>query len=131
MSINKCELDATTSLVFLGVVCDSAARTVFIPEDKLAKMERIIYDALGSGTISFHMLEKVAETCTTMSVACPAAALYTHHMYQDIACFQRTGGRKSNTGIVFAKSRGLFLEFQKSLEVLGRMNEASWCSAVH
>ena len=34
----------------------------------------------------------------------PAAALYTHHMYQHIASFQRTGGRKSNPRIVIAKN---------------------------
>ena len=105
MSIDKCELDAKTSLVFLGVVCDSAAQKFFIPEDKLAKLERIIADALSSGSISFHMLEKVAGKCTSMSVACPAAALYKHYMYQHIASFQGTGGRTSNTDIVTVGNR--------------------------
>ena len=33
MPIDKCKLEAATSLVFLGVVSDSAGHRFFIPED--------------------------------------------------------------------------------------------------
>lgn len=131
MSIDKCQLEATTSLVFLGVTCDSARQKFYIPEDKLAKLEAIISEALERRVISFHMLEKVAGKCTSMSVACPAAALYTHHMYQQIANFQRTGGRGANPDIAIATNGGLFFEFEQWLSVRERMNGASWYSAVH
>ena len=68
---------------------------------------------------------------TSMSIACPAAVLYTHHMYKQIAIFQRTGGRKQNTDIAIAPNGGLRFELEKWLEVRHRMNGASWYKAVH
>ena len=37
------------------------------------------------------MLEKLTGKCTSMSVAVPAASLYTFHMYKQIGHLQRTG----------------------------------------
>jgi len=131
VSIDKCELDATTRLIFLGVVCDSVEEKFIIPDDKLDKLETILVAALKQEVISFHMLEKLAGKCTSMSVACPAAALYTHHMYQAIGKYQRQGGRKRNTEIDVPKNGGLRVEMEKWMEVRQTMNGASWYKALH
>ena len=96
MSIGKCELDPTTSIVFLGVRSDSETQRFTIPEEKLAKLELLITTAIEQGKISFPTLEKVAGKCTSMSVACPAALLYTHFMYKAVP-IDTVGGCESPT----------------------------------
>ena len=84
MSIAKCELEPTTNIIFLGVQSDSIAQRFSIPEEKLDKLEVLITNAVKDGKIAFPTLEKVAGKCTSMSVACPAALLYTHFMYKEM-----------------------------------------------
>jgi len=74
ISLPKCEIDPTTRLVFLGIICDSVACRFEAPEDKLEKLEVILTEAVTSGAITFRMLEKLAGKCTSLSVAVPVAA---------------------------------------------------------
>ena len=117
ISISKCELTQSTRLVFLGIICDTAQCRFEAPADKLEKLEHILSDAITSGAITFQMLEKLAGKCTSLSVAVPVAALYTHHMYTQIANFQRTGGRHRSTAISISKNSGFMFEMEKWLEV--------------
>ena len=118
ISISKCELTPSTRLVLLGIICDTAqCRFEAPPADKLEKLEHILSDAITSGAITFQMLEKLAGKCTSLSVAVPVAALYTHHMYKQIASFRRTGGRHRSTAISIPKNSGLMFEMGKWLEV--------------
>ena len=82
ISISKYELTPSTRLVFLGIICDTAQCHSEAQADKLEKFEHILSDAITSGAITFQMLEKLAGKCTSLSVAVPVAALYTHHMYK-------------------------------------------------
>ena len=131
ISLPKCEIDPTTRPVFLGIICDSVACRFEAPEDKLEKLEVILTEAVTSGAITFRMLEKLAGKCTSLSVAVPVAALYTHHMYRQIAIFQRTGRRKKSMEIDIPKNGGLMFELTKWLEVRQRFNGASWYRAEH
>ena len=67
-----------------------------VPQDKLDKLEVVLHRAADEKSITFAMLEKLAGECTSMSVAVPPAALYTHYMYRAIGDFRRTGGTKKN-----------------------------------
>ena len=131
ISISKCELTPSTRLVFLGIICDTAQCRFEAPADKLEKFEHILSDAITSGAITFQMLEKLAGKCTSLSVAVPVAALYTHHMYKQIASFQRTGGGHRSTAISIPKNSGLMFEMEKWLEVRKELNGASWYRAEH
>lgn len=135
MSIAKCELDPTTSIIFLGVRSDSTEQRFTIPDEKLAKLELLITTAVTQKKISFPTLEKVAGKCTSMSVACPAALLYTHFMYKEIGNFQRKckvhRGRGKNFDIPITANSGLRFEFDKWLEVRASMNGAPWHKALH
>ena len=117
ISISKCELTPSTRSVFLGIICDTAQCRFKAPVDKLEKLEHILSDAITSRAITFQMLEKLAGKCTSLSVAVLVAALYTHHMYKQIASFQRTGGRHRSTAISIPKNSGLMFEMEKWLEV--------------
>ena len=131
ISISKCELTPSTRLVFLGIICDTAQCRFKAPAYKLEKLEHILTDAITSGAITFQMLEKLAGKCTSLSVAVPMAALYTHHMYKQIASFQRTGGRHRSTAISIPKNSGLMFEMEKWLEVRKELNGAPWYRAEH
>ena len=131
ISLPTCEIDPTTRLVFLGIICDSVACRFEAPEDKLEKLEVSLTGAVTSGAITFRMLEKLAGKCTSLVVAVPVAALYTHHMYRQIANFQRTGGRKKSMEIDMPNNGGLMFELTKWLEVRQRFNGASWYRAEH
>ena len=131
ISISKCELTPSTRLVFLGIICDTVQRRFEAPADKLEKLEHMLSDAVTSGAITFQMLEKLAGKCTSLSVAVPVAALYTYHMYKQIASFQRTGGRYRSTVISIPKSSGLMFEMERWLEARKEFNGASWYRAEH
>ena len=131
MSVSKCVFEPTTRLVFLGVICDSDLQRFEDPPDKLVKLEAILKAAISAWSISFATLEKLAGKCTGMSVAVPAAGLYTHHMYKQMANFRRTGGSKASTEISVATKSGLGSELERWLEVRGHMNGASWYEAAH
>lgn len=110
ISLRECELRPTTRLAFLGIICDAEHVRFKVPEEKLLKLETILNDAISSGLISFHMLEKLVGKCTSLSVAVPVAALYTHHMYKSLTTFQRKGGRRSNMDIVIPSNGSLMFE---------------------
>lgn len=44
ISLPKCEIDPTTPLVFLGIICDFMACRFEAPEDKLEKLEVILIE---------------------------------------------------------------------------------------
>lgn len=63
----------------------------------------MIRDRLRSLTIQVYapiVAHPIIGKCTNLSVALPVAALYTHHIYKQIASFHYTGGSKRNTDIV-------------------------------
>ena len=133
-ALPKCEIDPTTRLAFLGIIHDSVACRFEAPEDKLDRLEVILTAAVTSGAITFRMLEKLTGKCISLSVAVPVSALYTHHMYRQIAIFKRTGGRKKSSSsmeIDIPKNGGLMFELTKWLEVRQRSNGASWYRAEH
>lgn len=131
ISVKKCILDPTTRLVFLGITCDSLQCRFEVPPDKLDKLEAIISAAIASSTITFAMLEKLAGKCTSMTVAVPAARLYTHYMYAQNGKFQRTGRSRVSATCRIAKHSGLMTELVKWLEVRKRLNGAAWYRALH
>lgn len=135
MSIAKSELDPTTSIIFLGVRCDSKEQRFTIPNEKLVKLELLITTAVAQEKIYFPTLEKVAGKCTSMSVACPAALLYTHFLYKEIGDCQRKGkvrkGSRKNFDVPVTANSGLRFEFDKWLEVRASMNGAPWHKALH
>ena len=94
-------------------------------------LEAILVDAIASESITFQMLEKLAGKCTSLSVAVPVAALYTHHMCKSLTAFQRTGGRRPNMDIDISPNGGLMFEMQRWLEVRKKFNGASWYRAEH
>lgn len=131
MSVGKCVLQPTTRLVYLGIVCDSARRRFEVPEENLVKLETLITTAINTKSISFAVLEKVAGKCASMTVAVPAASLYTFNMYTQIGHLQRTGKSRVSATVKVAPNGGLRAEFDKWLEVRARMNGATWVQAQH
>ena len=95
----------------------------------MRKLEAILRDAIDSRSISFSQLEKLAGKCTSMYVAVPPASMYTHHMYRQIAAFNRPGDRKNLSSIAVSKRSTLRFKMEKWLEVRSRLNGAPWYDA--
>ena len=66
----------------------------------------ILHRVVDEKFIIFAMLEKLARKCTSMSVAVPPAALYTHYIYRGIGDFQRWGGTRKSTKITVESNSG-------------------------
>lgn len=97
---------------------------------KLDKLEEILTNALAEVNIRSRMLEKLAGKCTSIPMAVPVAALYTHHM-QGGCALSVYGGTKLNTDIAVTKNSGLSYDLCMWLEVRKRFNGASWYKAKH
>ena len=80
ISLLKCEFDPllNTRLVFLGNIGDSVECRFEAPEDKLEKLEVIRTEEINSGIIMRRVLAKLAGKYTSLSVAVPVVAPYTH-----------------------------------------------------
>lgn len=113
MSLEKCVLTPTTRLVYLAIVCYSDKCRFEVPEDMLAKLEATLATAIESQSITFAMLQKLAGKCTSMSVAVPAANLYTLYMYKQIRHLQRTGRSRVSATIRVAPNGILRAEMDK------------------
>lgn len=79
---------------FGNITRDTVLRQYGVPEDKLVKIEKVLREAVTSNIILLATLEKIVGKCTSMSVAVPAASLYTHSMYIQIAKCKKTGDRE-------------------------------------
>ena len=126
MSAPKCVLTPTRRLVFVGVACDSVLKRFKVPQDKLDKLEVILHRAADEKLIAFAMLEKLAGKCTSMSVAVPPAALYTHYMYRAIGIFRRSVGTRKGTEIAVEPNSKLRFEIDSWLEVRRSVNGYPW-----
>ena len=84
-----------------------------VPQDKLDELEVILHRAADEKSITFAMLEKPAGKCTSMSVAVPPAALYTHYMYRGIDDFRCSGGTIRSTEIAVESNSCLRFEIDR------------------
>ena len=73
----KCIFEPVTRIPYLGIECDTKNLMFWVPEEKMKKLVMLIQEILETGISNFVQLEKVVGKCRSMSVAVPAAALYT------------------------------------------------------
>lgn len=59
------------------------------------------------GRVAFATLEKLARICTSISVAVPAASIYTFYMFIYISWFRSTGGKRIAAMILVPVNSGL------------------------
>lgn len=86
--------------------------------------------AVKNGVSLFQTLENLARKCTSVSIACPAAAL-TRATCTNTSDSSETGGRKRNMDIDVPKNVALRFEMEKWLEVQEKMNGGAWYTARH
>jgi len=112
MSLKKCPLGPSMRLVCLAIVCDTNVRRFKVPQDNLDKLEAYFVEPPAQVWISFALIEKVAGTCTSMSVAVPPGSIYTHFMNKRIAKYKRKGVFKL-THLHISPESGLRFEIVK------------------
>ena len=85
VNLKKSVLRPGQILKFLGIIVNSRDAKFYVPQDKFQKLMLIIYQALENKFIPFKLLEKCVGKCTSMSIAVPAAKLYTRGQYAALA----------------------------------------------
>ena len=73
-----------TRIPYLGIECDTVNKMFWIPEEKMNKLVTLIQEILNKGVSNFVELEKVVGKCRSMSIAVPAAVLYTRAQYRNL-----------------------------------------------
>ena len=85
INIPKSNLFPVRVLQFLGTVVDSAQAMFYVPPKKVQDLIERIQEILSQEQVSISQLETVVGKCRSMSMAVPAAVLYTRAQYAAIA----------------------------------------------
>ena len=121
MALPKCFLEPTTGPISLGAVCDTAQRRLYVPEDRLLKLETILSEAMYRRSILFRLIDKLAGKWTSMSVAVQLASRYAHHMYR-----QGLHSSAPEAARIYHQSQYRTAEY---LKVRTRLNRVPWYDA--
>ena len=76
--------EPTTKLTYLCIECDTKNLMFWIPQETIKKLVALIKEILEKGISNFVELEKVVGKCRSMSIAVPAAILYTRTQYANL-----------------------------------------------
>ena len=85
INLKKSILTPTQSIQFLGLIVDSLNQKFFVPKNKVDKLLLLINTILTENMCTLKTLEKCVGKCRNMSIAVPAAILYTRSQYQTLA----------------------------------------------
>ena len=99
----KCVFEPTTKLTYLGIECDTENLMFWIPHEKIKKLVALIKEILEKGISNFVELEKVVGKCRSMSIAVPAAILYTRTQYAILKNEERPHKRGLSRNIVITE----------------------------
>ncbi|MES9879789.1 MAG: reverse transcriptase domain-containing protein, partial [Sedimenticola sp.] len=77
ININKSVLIPTQTITFLGMIVDSVQGSFFVTEARKSKLQNIRDHILACKTIPLVTLQKFVGMCISLSLAIPAAKLYT------------------------------------------------------
>lgn len=94
ISLSKSCFEPSTSIRFLGYICDSRRQAFILPDDKRKKFASLRDTILANKTVSLKHLQKFAGKTTSFALLVPAAKLYTNMVYQAIAKAARTNSVK-------------------------------------
>ena len=124
LGLKKCVMEPKTMITYLGIDCDTKRQMFWIPKAKREKLLALITKILNKGFSNFNELEKVVGKCRAMSIAVPAAVLYTRIQYQTLKKEERPHKRGESNKIVISKSLRKELEMWLNLKTF--LNGAKW-----
>ena len=71
-----------TSITFLGIQLDSTSMTVFLPQDKLTKLQAMVRAACKLKSVNdVHFLESLVGHLVHATTVCPLAKAFLHHLF--------------------------------------------------
>lgn len=94
IGLSKSCFEPSTSIRFLGYICDSRRQAFILPDDKRRKFASLRDTILANKTVSLKNLQKFAGKTTSFALLVPAAKLYTNAVYQAIAKAARSNSVK-------------------------------------
>ena len=96
----------------------------WIPEEKMKKLVLLISAILKKGVSNFVELEKIVGKCRSMSIAVPAAALYTRAQYKTLKEEERPH-KSGETKSIYIVGE-LKEELEMWLKLATKLNGATW-----
>ena len=103
MGLKKCVMEPKMVIPYLGIECDKIRQIFWIPKVKWEKLLALITEILSKGFSNFNELEKVVGKCRAMSIAVPAAVLYTRMQYQTLKKEERPHKKGESNKIFISK----------------------------
>ena len=85
INIEKSQHVPSTSVRFLGFVCDFLRQSFLVPQDKKAKFITFRESILSSSMVTLKTLQRFAGKAVSLSLAIPSCKLYVHEVFQAIA----------------------------------------------
>ena len=120
----KCIFEPVMRIPYLGIECDTENLMFWIPEEKMKKLVFLISAILKKGVSNFVELEKIVGKCRSMSIAVPAAALYTRAQYKTLKEEERPHKRGETKTIYIVGD--LKEELEMWLKLATKLNGATW-----
>ncbi|MEM1009099.1 MAG: hypothetical protein AAGJ35_08850, partial [Myxococcota bacterium] len=88
VAIGKSQFTPSTTVRFLGFLCDSSRQAFFVPEDKREKFANLRENMLSSKVVSLKTLQRFAGKVVSFSLAIPGCKLYVREVFK---CISRLG----------------------------------------
>ena len=85
IGLKKCVLQPSTTLRFLGYICDSLKQAFILPQDKRAKFASLRDSILAHNAVSLKNLQKFADKTTSFPLLVPVAKLFSNEAYRAIS----------------------------------------------
>jgi hypothetical protein len=77
LNLTKSILIPQTLIRYLGIMVDSQEEMFYIPEDRVDNLLALILKVENQNSVSIKQIETIVGKCRSMSLAVPAAILYT------------------------------------------------------
>ena len=125
ISISKCTLTPTTSLILLGLGIDTVRQKFWVPEDKVTTLMSLIATMRETRSATVLELQRVVGKAESLSLAVPPISIFLRSSYDILSRAARSG----------SKEILLTDEVLEDLETLGGLKEwealSSWTTETH
>ena len=105
-NFKKCTLISSQSITHLGFDINTQSMTISCPADKISRLQEKCRDALVTGHLTVHELEKLLGTMESVRPATPLASLHYRAIQRQL--LQAKLGKREPSKLVILNSKSLF-----------------------
>ena len=132
LNLTKSILIPQTLIRYLGIMVDSQEEMFYIPEDRVDNLLALILKVENQNSVSIKQIETIVGKCRSMSLAVPAAILYTRAQYSLLTSLLQPKGHSTNK----QRLHPLTLEYKEELLIWKKLrsaliNGSKWYGTTH